>query len=81
MGKLKSFGTFALPDYPAQTDIEFKEDDWVVGDTPKPYHYDTSKSGVENMKYQECHSRNNQWQPNATFSNYTAQWGTNEKHD
>lgn len=50
MGKLKSFGTFALPDYPAQTDIEFKEDDWVVGDTPKPYHYDTSKSGVENMK-------------------------------
>lgn len=26
---------FALPKYPAQTDIKFKDDDWVVGDPEK----------------------------------------------
>ena len=49
MGKLKSFGEFALPKYPAQTDTEFKDDDWVVGDSPKGYEYDSSKSGDENI--------------------------------
>ena len=49
MGKLKSFGDFALPDYPAQTDLDFKEDDWVVGDSPKGYEWDSSKGGDENI--------------------------------
>lgn len=40
---------FALPKYPAQTDIKFKVDDWVVGDPEKAFEYDTSKDGYENM--------------------------------
>ena len=40
---------FALPKYPAQTDIKFKEDDWVIGDPEKAYEYDTSKTGDQNM--------------------------------
>ena len=41
---------FALPKYPAQTDIKFKEDDWVIGDPEKAYEYDGSKTGEENME-------------------------------
>ena len=41
---------FALPKYPAQTDIKFKEDDWVIGDPEKGYKYDTSKTGDQNME-------------------------------
>lgn len=32
---------FALPKYPAQTDIKFKDDDWVVGD-PEKKHSNTT---------------------------------------
>jgi len=48
---MKSFKEFALPKYPAQTDIKFKDDDWVVGDPDpeKAFEYDTSKDGYENM--------------------------------
>lgn len=38
---------FALPKYPVQTDID--SDEWVVGDPSKPFEYDTSKDGYENM--------------------------------
>ena len=41
---------FALPKYPAQTNIKWKEDDWVVGDPEKAYEYDGSKTGDENME-------------------------------
>jgi len=40
---------FALPKYPAQTDIKFKEVDKEMGTPEKAYEYDASKTGGQNM--------------------------------
>jgi hypothetical protein len=51
LGGVTEETNYALPSYPAQTDVKMRHDDWwIVGDPEKAYEYDTSKTGDENME-------------------------------
>ena len=47
--KLKTFGQFALPDYPGQTEPSEDNDEWVTGDGAKPYTWNGSKEADANL--------------------------------
>lgn len=47
--KLKTFGQFALPDYPVQTEPSEDNDEWVTGDGAKPYTWNGSKDTDANL--------------------------------
>ena len=47
--KLKTFGQFALPDYPVQTEPSEDNDEWVTGDGAKTYTWNGSKEADANL--------------------------------
>ena len=53
--KLKTFAEFALPSYRAQNEPSEDDGEWITGDPPKGYVWNTSKdadANLEDMKKQ-----------------------------